>query len=56
MTPARAVFDRIRPAMGWRTEIDVMATTRPQPRSCMGGTAAWHSATVDSRFSCSAVG
>ena len=40
--------------MGSRTDMDVMATTRPQPRSHIAGTAALHIATVDSRFSCSA--
>ena len=50
VAPARAVFDRMRPAMGWRTAIDVMATTRPQCRSCIAGTAALHMATTDSRL------
>ena len=54
MTPARAVLDRISAGIGWRTDIDVIATTRPHPRSHMAGTAAWHIATVDSRFSSSA--
>ena len=50
MAPARAVFDRISDGIGWRTDTDVMATTRPQPAACMSGTAAWHMATVDSRL------
>ena len=29
VSPARAVFDRIRFGIGWRTAIDVIATTRP---------------------------
>ena len=53
-TPARAVLDRMSAGLGWRTVTEVMATTRPQPRSAMAGTAAWHMATVDSRFSSSA--
>ncbi len=56
VAPARAVFDRMRPAIGWRTAIDVMATTRPHRRSCIAGTAALHIATTDSRFSSSAAG
>ena len=55
MAPARAVFERISPSIGWRTDTDVMATTRPQPCSRMAGTAAVHIATVDSRF-CSSAG
>ena len=55
MTPARAVFDRISPSIGCRTETDVIATTRPHPCSRMAGTAAAHIATVDSRF-CSSAG
>jgi hypothetical protein len=51
VTPARAVLDRMSEAAGWRTVIDVMATTRPQPRPTMAGTAARHMATVDIRFS-----
>ena len=54
MTPARAVFDRMSEPMGWRTDTEVMATTRPHPRSHMAGTTARHMATVDSRFSSSA--
>ena len=50
VTPARAVLDRIRLAMGWRTLIDVIATTRPQPCACMAGTAALHMATTDVRL------
>ena len=30
VTPARAVFERMRFGIGWRTAIDVIATTRPQ--------------------------
>ena len=51
VAPARAVFDRISVGIGWRTEIDVMATIRPHLRDCIAGTAAWHIATIDSRFS-----
>ena len=36
------------------TEIDVIATTRPQPRSAMAGTASVHMATVERRLSSSA--
>jgi hypothetical protein len=54
VTPARAVFDRISSAMGCRTEMEVIATTRPQPWSHRAGTAAPHIATVDSRLSSSA--
>ena len=54
VTPARAVLDRISCAAGWRTVIEVMATTRPQPRAAIAGTAARHIATVDSRLSSSA--
>ena len=42
VTPARAVFDRIRFGIGWRTATDVIATTRPQPWACIAGTAALH--------------
>ena len=56
MAPARAVFDRMSPGSGWRTEIDVMATTRPHFRSRMAGTAAWHMATTDRRFRARAAG
>ena len=54
VTPARAVFDRIRLGIGWRTEIDVMATTRPNRWARMPGTASWHMATTDRRFRASA--
>ena len=37
--PARAVFDKMRFAIGWRTAIDVIATTRPHFRSRISGTA-----------------
>ena len=37
--PARAVFDRMRFGIGWRTAIDVIATTRPHLRSRISGTA-----------------
>jgi hypothetical protein len=50
VAPALAVFERMRVPIGCLTEIDVMATTRPQPRSRIAGTAAWHMATTDSRF------
>jgi len=42
VAPARAVLDRISPAIGWRTATEVMATTRPQCWACMAGTAALH--------------
>ena len=48
------MFDRMRAGIGWRTDTDVMATTRPHPRSHIAGTAASHMATVESRFSSSA--
>ena len=54
MAPARAVLDRIRLGIGWRTEIDVMATTRPNRWARMPGTASWHMATTDRRFRASA--
>jgi hypothetical protein len=44
-------LDRISVPDGWRTVIEVIATTRPQPRSAIAGTAARHMATVDSRLS-----
>ena len=40
VTPARAVFERIRLAIGWRTESDVMATMRPHCCCCIIGIAA----------------
>jgi NitT/TauT family transport system substrate-binding protein len=36
--------------------IEVIATTRPQPRSRIAGTVALHIATVEMRLSCSAAG
>src|SRR6478672_10243854 len=54
VTPARAVFERIRVGIGWRTEIDVIATTLPHPCVCIAGTAALHIAIVDSAFSANA--
>ncbi len=54
VTPARAVLERMSVGDGWRTVMEVMATIRPQPCSTRPGTAAWHMATVDSRFSSSA--
>ena len=51
MTAARAVDEAIRVPIGWRAPSDVMATTRPQPRSRMAGTAAWHIAIVARQFS-----
>ena len=54
VAPARAVLERISVPIGCSTEIDVMATTRPQRRSCIGGTAAWHMATTESRSRASA--
>ena len=49
VTPARAVFERISSGMGWRTAIEVMATTRP-PRGLHGGDdplASWPPPTAD---------
>ena len=40
--------------IGWRTENDVMATTRPHRCACIAGTAALHMATTESRLSSSA--
>ena len=54
VTAARAVDEAMRWPMGWRAPSEVMATTRPQPRSRMAGTAAWHIATVERQFSSSA--
>src|SRR6516165_6696065 len=56
VTPARAVFDRMRLGIGWRTATEVMATTRPHRWACMAGTAAWHMATTDSSESWRAAG
>ena len=56
VAPARAVFDRINVPIGWRTEIDVIATTRPHRRSRIAGIAALHMATTDSRLRFSASG
>ena len=50
MSTSRAVFDRISCAIGWRTLSEVMATIRPQPRSCIGGAAAFVMATTDMRL------
>ena len=47
VTPARAVFERIRSGMGWRTAIEVIAITRPQRAACIAGTTPWHMATTD---------
>jgi hypothetical protein len=54
VAPARAVFERMRYGSGWRTEIEVIATTLPHPRARMGGTAASHIDTTESRLSSSA--
>ena len=51
VTPARAVLGRIRVGMGWRTEIEVMATTRPHCWACIPGTASAHMAIVERAFS-----
>ena len=56
VAPARAVLERIRFGIGWRTESDVMATTRPQPAACIAGTAALHMPTMDSRLRSIAAG
>ncbi len=56
VAPARAVFDRISCAIGWRTESDVIATTLPHRWTCIAGTAALHIATTDIRFRSSAGG
>jgi hypothetical protein len=50
VAPARAVFDRISWAIGWRTASEVIATTLPHPCCCIAGTAALHIATTDIRF------
>ncbi len=39
VSPARAVFERMRFGIGWRTAIDVIATTRPHCCSRIAGTA-----------------
>ena len=39
VTPARAVFDRMSVGIGWRTAIEVIATTLPHCCSRMAGTA-----------------
>ena len=46
----RAVVEAARLPIGCLAPIDVMATTRPHPRSCIPGTAWRHMATVDRRF------
>ena len=56
VAPARAVFDKMSCAIGWRTASEVIATTRPHRRSCMPGTAALHIATTDIRFRSIAAG
>ena len=56
VAPARAVLERISSAIGWRTATEVMATTRPHPAACIGGTAALHMATTDIRLRSSAAG
>ena len=38
VSPARAVLDRIRVGIGWRTATDVIASTRPQCCACIAGT------------------
>ena len=54
VAPARAVFDRISCGIGWRTAIDVIATTLPHCRSRIAGTAPSHIAITDRQFSSSA--
>ena len=50
VAPARAVLERMSVGMGWRTDTEVMATTRPQPAACIGGTSSVHMPTTESRF------
>ena len=54
VTPARAVFDRISVGMGWRTAIDVIATTRPQCCARIAGTTSMHIVIVDRALSANA--
>ncbi len=50
VTAARAADEAIRWPIGWRAPSEVIATTRPQPRSRMPGTAARHIAMVARQF------
>ena len=50
VTPARAVFERMSVAIGWRTETDVIASTLPQPCACIAGTASRHMAMTARQF------
>ena len=43
-------------SIGWRTDTDVIATTRPQPAACIDGTADLHIATTDMRLRSIAAG
>ena len=54
VAPARAVFERISSAIGCRTATEVIATTRPHPRSCIEGTAASHIAITERQLSSNA--
>ena len=54
VTPARAVFDRISVGIGWRTAIDVIATTLPHRCACIAGTASLHIAIAERQFSSNA--
>ena len=54
MSPERAVFDRISPAIGWRTPTDVIATTLPHCCSCMAGIASLHIAMAARQLSSNA--
>ena len=49
--PARAVFDRMRCAIGCFTAIDVIAYCSAQPASCMAGTASLHMAIAPRQLS-----
>ena len=39
VSPERATFERMSPAIGWRTPYDVIASTRPHCCSRIAGTA-----------------
>ena len=56
VAPARAVLERISWGIGWRTATEVIATTRPHPCACIGGTAALHIATTDIKLRSMAAG
>ena len=56
VTPARAVFERIRVGIGWRTAIEVTARTLPHCAACIAGTVARHIAIVERALSSKARG